>query len=71
MRKLQLHIIQLSKSRDIFNIFECGKNILNKIYATYERACMVTPRDKYHTKMHETLVYYNDCNDAPLSNEKL
>ena len=38
---------------------------------TYERACMATPRDKYYTKMLETLVDCNDRNNVPLSNEKL
>ena len=51
-----------------FNIFECGKNILNILDMTYERACMATPRDKYYGKMLETIVDYTN---APLSNEKL
>ena len=29
-----------------FNLFECGKNLLNKFDATCERACMATSRDK-------------------------
>ena len=37
------------KEMSYFNIFGCGKNILNKLDATYKRACMATPRDKYHT----------------------
>ena len=32
---------------------------------------MVTTRDKYYTKILETLVDYNDFNNAPLSNEKI
>ena len=32
---------------------------------------MATPRDKYYKKIYETLVDYNDCNDAPLSKEKI
>ena len=28
-----------------FNIFECGKNILNRIYATCEQACMENSTD--------------------------
>ena len=32
---------------------------------------MVTTKDKYYTKTLETLVYYNDCNDAPFSNENI
>ena len=37
----------------------------------YEQACMVATKDKYYTNMMETIVYYNDHNNAPLSNEKL
>ena len=37
----------------------------------FERACMDTTRDKYYTKMLETLVDYNNRNNAPLSNDKL
>ena len=54
-----------------FNIFECGKNVLNRIDKKCEQACMATPRDKYYTKLYETLVDYNYCNDSPLSNEKI
>ena len=32
---------------------------------------MATTKDKYYTNMLETLVDYNDCNNAPLSNEDL
>ena len=32
---------------------------------------MSTPSDKQYTKMLETLVDYNECNNAPLSNKKL
>ena len=28
-----------------FNIFECGKNIFNRIDVTYERSCMATPKE--------------------------
>ena len=51
-----------------FDIFECGNNLGNRIYVTYEQVCMATPRDKYYEKMLETLVGYNDCNNAPFSN---
>ena len=37
----------------------------------YERVWMATPRDKYYTKMLETIVDYNDHHNAPLSNENL
>ena len=32
---------------------------------------MTTTKDKYYTKMLETIVDYNDHNNSPLSNEKL
>ena len=32
---------------------------------------MATSRDKYYTKMFETLIDYNDRNDASLSNENI
>ena len=54
-----------------FNIFKCGRNILNRLDVTYERAFMATPKDKYYTKLLETLVDYNGYHNAPLSNEKL
>ena len=31
---------------------------------------MANPRDRYYTKMYETLVYYNYRNYAPVYNEK-
>ena len=59
------------KELSYFNIFECGKNLLNKLESTRKRACMATPRDKYNTKIYETLVDYNDHNNAPFSNENI
>ena len=37
----------------------------------YEQSCMATTKYKYYTKMLETLVDYNDRNNAPFSNENL
>ena len=54
-----------------FNVLNCGANILNRLEVTYERACMATIKEKYYTKILETIVDYNDRNNAPLSNEKL
>ena len=28
-----------------FNIFECGRNLLDRLDVTYERACMATPKE--------------------------
>ena len=59
------------KEPSYFNIFLCGKNILNKLYATCKRACMATPRDKYYTELFRTITDSNDRNSAPLFNEKI
>ena len=54
-----------------FNIFKCGRNLLNGIDVAYERACMATPKEKYYMKLLETSIYYNYHHNAPLSNEKI
>ena len=54
-----------------FNIFECGRNILNRLGVAYEQAYMATMKDKYYSKMLETLVDYNNRNNAPLANEEI
>ena len=30
-----------------FNVLKCGRNILDRIDVSYERACMVTAREEY------------------------
>ena len=52
-----------------FNIFKCGRNILGRLDVTYERACMVTPKDKYYNTFLNTLVDENIHKDKPLSKE--
>ena len=54
-----------------FNIFECGRNILDRLDVTYERACIAAQKDKYYNTLLKTLVDDNNRNGAPLSNEKL
>ena len=54
-----------------FNIFEYGNIILNKLDATCKQACMVTQRDKYYTEFLRTIIYFNDSNGAPLSNDNI
>ena len=34
-----------------FNIFKCGRNPLNQLDVTYQRAFMATPQDEYYTEM--------------------
>ena len=52
-------------------LFECGRNILNRIDATYKQVCMATSRDRYYTMFFRTLTYYTDHNNTPLSNKKI
>ena len=54
-----------------FNIFKCGRNILDRLDVTFERACMATPKDKYYTKLLKNIVNDNNRNGAPLSNENI
>ena len=54
-----------------FNIFKCVRNVLNRLEVKYEQACMVSPKEKYYTKLVETLYNHNDCHNVPLCNEKL
>ena len=54
-----------------FNIFECGRNILNRLDMTYEWVCMATQKEKYYTKLFKTLVDENNRNGAPFSNENI
>ena len=54
-----------------FNIFECGRNLLDRLDVTYQREFMATPQDKYYTKMLENLVKTNNLRGEPLSNERL
>ena len=54
-----------------FNVFECGRNILDRIDVTYKRAFMANPQEKYYTRLLDNLVETNNCNDETLSNENL
>ena len=49
----------LIKEPSYFNIFECGKNLLNGLDMTCEKACKEKPRDKYYTEMLRTITDYN------------
>ena len=54
-----------------FDLFECGKNLLNNIGATCEQACMATSKDKYYTEMFNALPDYNYRNNTPLSKSNI
>ena len=50
-----------------FNIFECGRNILNRLDVTYERVCMATKEDEYLAYLLETIIKHNNRHKVPLS----
>ena len=54
-----------------FNVFECGRKILDRLDVSYEIACMATAREKYFTKMLDSLHDDNHCHGTPLSSKKL
>ena len=53
-----------------FNIFEYGRNILERLDVKYERACMATPKYKYYNTLLNNLVYGNNRKGKPFSNEQ-
>ena len=54
-----------------FNIFECGRNILNRLDVKYERACMATKKEEYYTDLLENMIEHNDLLKTLFSKEKL
>ena len=59
------------KVKSYFNIYECGRNILETLDVTYQRAFMVTPKYKYYNSLLDTLIKDNNLRGKPLSNEKI
>ena len=56
---------------NVFNVFECGRNNLNRLDVSYKRACMVTPNEEYFTDILDYLLEHNHCHGTPLSSKKL
>ena len=52
-------------------IFECGRNILEKIDVTYQQAFMASPKDKYYNVLLDTLVKDNNLRGEPFSNDNI
>ena len=57
--------------KSYFNIFECGRNILDQLDVTHQRAFMATLQDRYYTEMLENLIKANNCEGEPLFNARL
>ena len=54
-----------------FNIFECGRNLLDILDSTYQKAFMSKPKEKYYHDFLDTLVKENNRKGEPLSNDKI
>ena len=54
-----------------FNVFECGRNVLDRLNVSYKRAFMATPKEEYFTEMLDHLNKHNRCRSKPLSSKKL
>ena len=59
------------KVKSYFNIYECGRNLLDRLDVTYQQAFMVTWKDKYYNSLLDALVKENNLRGEPLSNEKI
>ena len=57
--------------KSYFNIYECGRNLLDQLDVTYQRAFMATSKDKYYNALLDTLVKDNILRGKPLSNQNI
>ena len=53
-----------------FKISECGRNLLDQLDFTYQRAFMATPEDKYYKEMTKSLIKANN-ESGKLCNEEI
>ena len=59
------------KVKSYFNIYECGRNLLDLLDVTYQREFMATLKDQYYNALLDTLVKDNNHKGKPLSNENI
>ena len=70
------------KVTSYFTIFECGRNLLDQLDVTYQRAFMATPvreglyfpspaQEIYYDKMAESLIKANVGSDGTIKNDEL
>ena len=57
--------------KSYFNILKCGRNILDQLDVTYQRAFMATPKEKYSNAFLDTLAKDNNIKGEPFSNDKI
>ena len=60
------------KVTSYFNIFECGRNILDQLDVTYQQAYMEkSAQDEYYREMMKSLIKANIGSDGKMCNEKI
>ena len=55
---------------DAFNVFGCGRTIMDRLDVPYKRACMATPKEEYFMEMLNPLPEHNHRHGTPLSSKK-
>ena len=72
----------IEKGKSYFNIFECGKNLLDQLDVTYQRALMASPvqeglyqpfpaREIYYDQMADSLIEAKVQSDGTIKDEDL
>ena len=60
------------KVTSYFNIFECGRNLLDQLEVTYQRAFMATPAQyEYYREMTKSLIKESIGRDGKRCNDKI
>ena len=59
------------KVKSYFNIYECGRNLLDRLDVTYQQAFMAPPKDKYYNAFMDTLVKDNNLRGKPFYNQNI
>ena len=60
------------KVTSYFKIFKCGRNILDQLDVTYQRAFMATSaQDEYYREMTKSIIKANIGSDGNVYNEKI
>ena len=58
--------------KSYFNILKCGRNILDRLDVTYQRAFMATPSENdYYKEMLKNIIKVNNNKGGKFCNEKL
>ena len=58
------------KGTSYFNIFKCGRNLLDQLDVMYQRVFMATLEDEYYKDMTKSLIKMNN-KGGKLCNEKI